>query len=195
MDTIVRKEEGAQALGSVSSGLCGSTNVMFDAYCGPDSNLELVRNPTLLQEMIRGKIARSGMTWRTGMLDVWHGEEHPPGSSFDSLEESHVRSETWPQVSHVQGEGQLCNYTRDNSTPTIDLVKDFILELKPEYACIQIIYRGPNKSRSILIGDQYGYTPERGFYLIRKGAPAPAPEQTVPFDERHPLFGCPVGTG
>lgn len=170
---------GAQAPGSVAPGLCGSTNVMFDAYCASDGNVALLRSPEELQDMIREKIADSGMTWRTGTLDVW--PEHGPScSTWDSLEESHLRSavaavgpslsavrgETWPQHLHVQGEGQLCNYSRDNSEAALALVKEIVLALRPELAYVQIIKRGPSR-RPIEIGEQYRYTPQDGFVLIR----------------------------
>lgn len=142
-----KKEKGAIAPESVS-GWCGSTNVMFDCYLDDASSLGVAFNPEKLDLMVQEKIKESGMIRRKGLLDVWESKHRGPCTSFHSLQESHVRLETWPAELHVQGETQLCNYSRDNSGIAIRLTESIVKQLRPHLVYARIIKRGPGPDMS-----------------------------------------------
>jgi hypothetical protein len=154
-------KEGAKALDSVSPGLCGSTNVMWDCYLDKESNLLLALNPTKLHHAIQEAIGESGMILRTSLLDVWLANHHGPASTFDSLEESHVRSEMWPEVLHVQGESQLCNFSRDNFRITLQLTERIFAMINPELVYAMVIKRGPSRQPMEPVG-QYKFERKQG---------------------------------
>ena len=124
---------------------CGSTNVMFDLHLGDESNCRIAFSPGKLDRMIRKAIKQVGMIRRKGLLDVWESRQFGPATSFHSLQESHVRVETWPKESHVQGEVQLCNFSRDNSAAARRLTDIIIKNLQPVTTQIFVITRGPGK--------------------------------------------------
>ena len=98
------------------------------------------------------------MRRRTGVLDVWETKDTGPATSFHSLEESHnrlsvinfARVETWPKELHINGEVQLCNYTRDNTKAAKLLVTRLIEHLEPARANILLIGRGPGPAPRVL---------------------------------------------
>jgi S-adenosylmethionine/arginine decarboxylase-like enzyme len=198
MDQI-RVEEGAQALGSVERGLCGSTVIRVDAYLDKGSKLAIAQSPDLLQQMVRKAIDKAGMTWLDKWRYVWEPNEqgHNPFTTMDCLAESHVvtavagisnlRAETWPEVLYVQMDVQLCDYSRPNYHPAVDLSKDVTLGLDPKCAYLQIMRRGPLPG-PMEIGDQLEYTRAKGFVVIRKGTFEPP----VPKDE-YEYMNVPVG--
>lgn len=122
---------------------CGSTNVMFDVYLDKASKRSIAFCPEKLDRMIREAIEKSGMIRRTGVLDIWESKRSGPATSFHSLQESHVRVETWPKESHVQGEVQLCNFSRDNSATAKRLAELIIMALNPAVVQLVIVARGP----------------------------------------------------
>lgn len=122
---------------------CGSLNILFDLYLDAESNCGVAFSPHALDSLLKKTIAEIGMVRRTGMLDVWKTKYSGPASSFHSLEESHVRVETWPEDRHVQGEVQLCNFSRDNREATMQYARLIIERLKPASAHLLCIPRGP----------------------------------------------------
>jgi S-adenosylmethionine/arginine decarboxylase-like enzyme len=124
---------------------CGSTNVFFDLYFKSVTKHMAAFCPEKLDRLIRNAIAGSGMQRRTGVLDVWETKEFGPATSFHSLQESHVRVETWPKEGHVQGEVQLCNFSRDNSAAARRLADTIIQSLQPTTVEIIVLIRGPGK--------------------------------------------------
>ena len=121
----------------------GSTNVMFDLHLNQESNCKVAFSPEKLDRMIRKAIKKVGMIRRKGVLDVWESKHSGPATSFHSLQESHVRVETWPKECHVQGEVQLCNFSRDNSAAARRLADLIIENLKPATTQRLVITRGP----------------------------------------------------
>ncbi len=122
----------------------GSTNLMFDLYLDAESNVKLAFSPGRLHWTLRNAIRGVGMTQRKSLLDPWETKLTGPASFFHSLEESHVRIETWPEDMHVQGEVQLCNYSRNNTEATWRLAWFIIDTLNPARGQILPITRGPN---------------------------------------------------
>ena len=125
---------------------CGSTNVMFDLELDKGSAYKIAFSPEKLDQVIIQEIKRAGMERRTGLVDPWENMRSGPSSLFHSLQESHVRAETWPDRMHVQGEVQLCNFSRDNSGTTKRLAERIIKKLKPKTADLLIIVRGPGRN-------------------------------------------------
>lgn len=125
---------------------CGSTNVMFDLTLDRKSALKIAFCPEVLDQVIIKAIKEAGMERRTGLIDPWETTRRGPASFFHSLQESHVRAETWPDRMHVQGEVQLCNFSRDNSGATRQLAERIIRKLKPKTADLLVIIRGPDKN-------------------------------------------------
>ncbi len=121
----------------------GSTNVMFDLRLDEKSNCRIAFSPEKLDRMIRKAIKLVKMKRRKGILDVWESKQFGPATSFHSLQESHVRVETWPKECHVQGEVQLCNFSRDNSAAARRLADLIIENLKPATTQRLVITRGP----------------------------------------------------
>ena len=117
--------------------------MMFDFYLDEKSNCSIVFSPAALDRILREEVAMIEMTRRTGLLDLWELEHVGPATSFHSLQESHVRVETWPAEFHVNGEVQLCNFSRDNEQPAKRLVRHIIGRLNPATARILCIKRGP----------------------------------------------------
>lgn len=134
----------ARGLAPVPDG-CGSTNVLFDLYFAKVTKHTVAFCPERLDLLIRNAIKGIGMVRRTGVLDVWETREFGPCTSFHSLEESHVRLETWPKEGHVQGEVQLCNFSRDNSVAARRLADIIIQSLEPTIIEIIVVTRGPGK--------------------------------------------------
>jgi len=122
---------------------CGSLNVMFDLYLDAASNTTVAFSAEHLDVIIRAAITKSGMTLRKSFTDAWKSESEGPASLFYSLEESHVRIETWPEEHHVQGEVQLCNYSKDNAEAARRLAESVIKALNPAATSILAISRGP----------------------------------------------------
>ena len=135
----------------------GSTLVVYDLYLDEKSNLDTALSPKRLHAELERIIGEVGMLQRKGLLDVWDSEDYGPATSFHSLSESHSRNycapefnrvETWPgeQITHVQGEVQLCNFSRNNEDAA-KLFACLVIELlKPVSAEILVIYRGPGQS-------------------------------------------------
>ena len=137
----------------------GSTLVVYDLYLDRRSNLGIALSPKRLHAELERIIGEVGMFQRMGLLDVWDSEDYGPATSFHSLGESHSRmffcaaaefsrAETWPgeQITHVQGEDQLCNFSRNNEDAA-KLFACLVIELlKPVSAEILVIYRGPGQS-------------------------------------------------
>ena len=123
----------------------GSTNVMFDLHLNEKSNCRVAFSPDKLDRMIRKAIRAVRIKRRKGVLDVWESRQSGPATSFHSLQESHVRVETWPKERHVQGEVQLCNFSRDNSAAALRLADLIIKNLKPATTQRLVITRGPGK--------------------------------------------------
>jgi len=129
----------------------GSTLIVYDLYLDKQSNSNLALSPRLLHKEIHNIISEVNMKRRTGILDVWETKEAGPATSFHSLEESHnrasvvnfARAETWPDELHINGEVQLCNYSRDNTSAVQLLVKLLIQHLEPSVAYLLFIGRGP----------------------------------------------------
>ena len=122
---------------------CGSTNIMFDLYLDKESECSVALDPTKLHRVLRKAIKEIGMIRRTGVLDVWESKHSGPATSFHSLQESHVRVETWPKERHVQGEVQLCNYSRNNALAAKRFTRLVIEYLDPATAYVLCIPRGP----------------------------------------------------
>ncbi len=129
----------------------GSTLVLYDLYLDEESNYGLALSPRKLHEEMRAIISDVRMKHRTGLLDVWEREDIGPATSFHSLEESHsrasvagfARSETWPKELHVNGEVQLCNYSRDNMPAAKEFARLVIARFEPATAHLLVIVRGP----------------------------------------------------
>jgi len=129
----------------------GSTLIVYDLYLDKDSNSALALSPKILHKEIHSIITKVNMHRRTGVLDVWETKEAGPATSFHSLEESHnrasvvnfARAETWPDELHINGEVQLCNYTRDNAPTVRSLMKLLIEYIQPSTAHLLFIDRGP----------------------------------------------------
>lgn len=121
---------------------CGSLNIMFDLYLDR-SSAAAAFSPKKFDGLIREAIKKSGMTLRKAFLDCWKSEQEGPASLFYSLEESHVRIETWPDENHVQGEVQLCNFSKDNAQATRQLAEHIISGLNPAATEIVFVSRGP----------------------------------------------------
>lgn len=128
----------------------GSTLVGYDLYLDKQSNCELAFSPKRLHEEMRSLIAEVGMTHRRGLLDVWETAEAGPATSFHSLNESHHRVETWPDELHVNGDVQLCNYSRDNALAAKRFVQTIIERLQPAKAYVFVISRGPGPRPRLL---------------------------------------------
>lgn len=125
-------------------GGCGSTSMVFDFYLDKRSQCALAFSPVKFDQVFLEEIENIGMTRRQGALDVWKLEEdYGPATSFHSLEESHVRAETWPEKMHMNGEIQLCNFSRDNSEAAKSFVRNIITRFNPARAQILCIKRGP----------------------------------------------------
>lgn len=136
----------------------GSTLIVYDLYLDKGSNSRVALSPKLLHKEIRNIITEVNMTRRTGILDVWETRETGPATSFHSLEESHnrvsvvnfARAETWPDELHINGEVQLCNYSRDNTNVVQLLVNLLIQHLQPSTAHLLLIGRGPGPLPHVL---------------------------------------------
>lgn len=136
----------------------GSTLVVYDLYLDEESNLGIALSPRCLHAELERIIGEVGMFQRTGLLDVWESADCGPATSFHSLSESHSRNfcaapefnraETWPgeRITHVQGEDQLCNFSRNNEAAAKLFACLVIERLKPVSAEILVIYRGPGQS-------------------------------------------------
>lgn len=123
---------------------CGSLNVMFDLYLDAASASEVAFSAEKFDRMICEAIGESGMTLRKSFVDEWKKSvQEGPASLFYSLEESHVRIETWPEEGHVQGEVQLCNFSKNNEEAAQQLAERIITALNPAVAQILYIGRGP----------------------------------------------------
>ncbi|MBI2410070.1 hypothetical protein HYV30_03455 [Candidatus Kaiserbacteria bacterium] len=137
---------------------CGSTLIVYDLYLDKRSNARIALSPKLLHKEVSKIIAEVNMHRRTGVLDVWESKEAGPATSFHSLEESHnrlsvinfARAETWPKEMHINGEAQLCNYSRDNTRAARLLVRRLIERLDPARANILLIGRGPGPMPRVL---------------------------------------------
>ena len=122
---------------------CRSLNVMFDLYLDEQSNNATAFSASIFDAVIRKEIVASGMTLRKYFIDAWESETEGPASLFYSLEESHVRIETWPAERHVQGEVQLCNFSKDNEGAAQGLANCIIAVLNPVLWEKLLIHRGP----------------------------------------------------
>ncbi len=128
---------------------CGSLNIMFDLYLDAASNTAVAFSAEQFDVVIRAAIQKSGMTLRKSFVDAWKSEQEGPASLFFSLEESHVRIETWPEEKHIQGEVQLCNYSKDNAGAARELAERIIKALNPAITQIFFINRGPGPNVAI----------------------------------------------
>lgn len=121
----------------------GSTVLLFDLYLDEESDHSLALNPTLLHRKLKVCIEKVGMKRRKDLLDEWKSPTEGPMSSFISIEESHLRVETWPDELHLNGDVQLCNFSRDNSGIAADLCLSVIREINPKHAYVLTCVRGP----------------------------------------------------
>ena len=121
----------------------GSILILFDMYLDAMSNRAVAFSPRRFDRTISKSIMQAGMVRRRGMLDVWESMRECPCTSFHSLQESHVRCETWPNEGHLNGEVQLCHYSRDNSEAAREMVQYIVRVLKPAIWTLLIVRRGP----------------------------------------------------
>lgn len=124
----------------------GSRNIMFDLHLDKESKCPIAFSAKKFDRIICAAIKDSKMNLRKKFVDVWKTKRSGPASLFYSLSESHVRIETWPERSHVQGEVQLCHYTRNNSKAAMGLAECIIASLNPASTQVQIIDRGPDQN-------------------------------------------------
>ncbi|MDP1707223.1 MAG: S-adenosylmethionine decarboxylase [bacterium] len=122
---------------------------MFDLYLDTASNSATAFSAETFDRVICGAIRESGMTLRKSFIDAWKSAQEGPASLFYSLEESHVRIETWPEENHVQGEVQLCNYSKDNADAARQLAKRIISALNPATTQVLFINRGPGPNVAV----------------------------------------------
>ncbi|MDE1924653.1 MAG: hypothetical protein KGH79_00515 [Patescibacteria group bacterium] len=151
--------------GSNQSGT-GSTMIAFDfSECD-----EIINHPAQLRDAIRAIITRQGLTPRENdFTDTWGSREEGPSTIFIPLKESHIRLwifsgiinrllrlllgmlaffriETWPdRKNHVNGEVQICNYSRNNRMATAEIVVALAQLLKPKLISLHIFQRGPDE--------------------------------------------------
>lgn len=128
---------------------CGSLNIMFDLYLDESSN-DAAFSAERFDSILRASIEASGMTLRKAFIDAWASEHSGPASLFYSLEESHVRIETWPEEGHVQGEVQLCNFSKNNEQAARQLSDRIVTTLNPAVSATVVIRRGPGPSMNVL---------------------------------------------
>jgi S-adenosylmethionine/arginine decarboxylase-like enzyme len=121
----------------------GSTLISFDLYLDKESNLKLAFTPQPLHKQIGKWINAVGMKKRRSLLDTWGTIKSGPISSFTSVAESHVRIETWPDELHINGDIQLCNFTKDNSRAAHKLLCFILEEINPWTAYALTCVRGP----------------------------------------------------
>ncbi|HCR52584.1 TPA: hypothetical protein DIV48_02995 [Candidatus Kaiserbacteria bacterium] len=142
----------------------GSTNILFDLYfTAEDAKRFGIFERENLRRVIREAIKRVEMTWRSGFVDEGHGWEPGAMSVFESIQESHVRTETWPQDLHLQGEVQLCNYTKDNSKAAWALLMAIVAELHPRKGSYLVVERGPGRRIRVKRGGQFAWEDNRIF--------------------------------
>ncbi|MBI5405415.1 S-adenosylmethionine decarboxylase [Candidatus Kaiserbacteria bacterium] len=141
---------------------------MFDLLLDRKSKRGTAFSPRNLGVLIRAAIREAEMTLRADLLDAWGSKRRGPASLFYSLEESHVRVETWPEHSHVQGEVQLCNFTRDNSRATRHLAEIIIKALNPANMQLLVIMRGPGENLTPV----ELVTHERGSFVVARRYPS-----------------------
>ena len=121
----------------------GSTLISFDFYLDKESNLTLAFTPKFLHTWIGKLIDSVGMKKRKRLLDAWETVNRGPLSSFTSVAESHVRIETWPDELHINGDIQLCNFTKDNSRAAENFVTFLLDGINPWAAYTLTCLRGP----------------------------------------------------
>ena len=139
----------------------GSTMVKFNLQ---GCNL-LANAPEKLLETVRSIIsARLLVPREINLLDSWGTAAQGACTVFVPLEESHVRvsvrspeqfvrCETWPdRNNYIDGEIQLCNYTRDNRILTRELFKDLRAALDPQHGSYIVIECGPDSPLKVVEG-------------------------------------------
>ena len=133
----------------------GSTVILFDAY-GVNA---LAQRPHELKQAVRTRIKGLQLTPRErDLLDNHYGDDESASTIFVPLEESHVRLhanffrvETWPEEgNYINGEVQICNYTRDNQYLTYVLFWNIMALLEPKRVEVMSVSRGPFRSMEIL---------------------------------------------
>ncbi|HVB20080.1 MAG TPA: S-adenosylmethionine decarboxylase [Candidatus Paceibacterota bacterium] len=122
---------------------CGSLNIAFDLYLDAVSNSNVAFSAEKLNVVIRKAIKKAGMTLRKSFIDPWESVQEGPATLFYSLEESHVRIETWPAEGHLQGEVQLCNFSKNNEKAAQHLAECIIGSVNPETTQVLFLRRGP----------------------------------------------------
>ncbi len=149
----------------------GSILLAFDFVLDDESDVSLVLNPKVFFGALKKAVPESGMTLREGFLDVWENPTSGPMSAFISIAESHIRVETWPDELHVNGEVQLCHYSRDNSKSAVGILERIQEMINPGSGQILRISRGPGP----MLTPEIKVTFRRGQPLVVEGFSAGSP--------------------